>query len=165
MALEVRVKLLEGPGLEDIYNIESTLIGNVENGGLELYRKGADLPYANYPWQTIKEVDGNVRGTITKKKLLFISFENETVLDLEVLDKQNIREIVADVIAFKTAAEQKNPKGGMERAVESLHKAKAAIGDAIVQAKGVALGKISSAKSGFKGGMDKLKDKKDKKHK
>lgn len=157
MTLDFPVKIINGPGLEDILNFNAILSGNIEAGVLELSRQGADLPFSNWPWQELKSFDSAEKGKISKKKYLFVNLTNGSTIELELLGKINLKEVVLDLQAFKNAAEAKFPKGGMERAVESLQIAKKALLDAVGQMKSVAMGKLSAVKSGLKNGLDKVK--------
>lgn len=161
MTLELPVKIIKGPDLDEILNMEAVLIGNLDTGALEVSRKGADLPFKIWPWQRLREISGGERGKLSKKKFLYLLMIDNSKIEFEILGKSNIKEIIADVTAFKNTAESKFPKGGIERAVESLQKAKEAFLDAVSQVKGLTIGKLATARSSIKTGINKISKKED----
>ena len=135
--------------LEEIEGVQGSVLGNLENGNLELYRQGrkdetVDLPFFAVPWQKIKDFDVTEQGTLSKKKILAVTFIDGKQLNIEIQEKAEVKSILADCIAFKKSAEEKFPKGAAEKAVESLAKVTEALGEAfgkgLERAKGLSKG-------------------------
>jgi hypothetical protein len=150
MALNYKMKFNKfTKELEEIEGVQGTIVGNLENGNLELYRQAkkdekVDLPFFAVPWQKIKDFDVSEQGTLSKKKLLLTKFTDGSQLDVEIQEKAELKSILADCIAFKKSAEEKFPKGATEKAVESLAKVSEALGEAfgkgLERAKGLGKG-------------------------
>ena len=136
MALNYKMKFIKfTKDLEEIEGVQGSILGNLENGNLELYRQGrkdekVDLPFFAIPWQKIKDFDVSEQGTLSKKKILAVTFVDGKKLELEIQEKVETKSILADCIAFKNSAEEKFPKGATEKAVESLTKVTEALGEA-----------------------------------
>ena len=135
--------------LEEIEGVQGSVLGNLENGNLELYRQGrkdetVDLPFFAVPWQKIKDFEVTEQGTLSKKKILAVTFIDSKQLNIEIQEKAEVKSILADCIAFKKSAEEKFPKGAAEKAVESLAKVTEALGEAfgkgLERAKGLSKG-------------------------
>lgn len=137
LTLNYKVKFVNGTNLEldEIEGVQSVLLGNIENGNLELYRdvdksNKADLPFFATPWQKIVNFNTEEKGTIGKKTYLQVDFQDEKKFRLELQEKISQKDLLADCIAFKKTAEEKFPKGSSEKAVESLAKVTEALGEA-----------------------------------
>ena len=135
--------------LEEIEGVQGSVLGNLDNGNLELYRQGkkdetVDLPFFAVPWQKIKDFEVTEQGTLSKKKILAVTFIDSKQLNIEIQEKAEVKSILADCIAFKKSAEEKFPKGAAEKAVESLAKVTEALGEAfgkgLERAKGLSKG-------------------------
>lgn len=151
MALNYKMKFIHlGKDLEEIEGVQGTIVGNLENGNLELYRQPmkkdetVDLPFFATPWQRIKDFDVTEQGTLSKKKILTIKLVDGKTLEVEIQEKTEVKSIIADCIAFKKSSEEKFPKGATEKAVESLAKVTEALGEAfgrgLERAKGLSKG-------------------------
>ena len=136
MALNYKMKFVKyTKDLEEIAGVQGSVVGNLDNGNLELFRQAkkdekVDLPFFASPWQKIKDFDITEQGTLSKKKILSIKFIDGNQMDLEITEKAENKAILADCIAFKKSAEEKFPKGAAEKAVESLTKVTEALGEA-----------------------------------
>ncbi len=150
MTLNYKMKFLSlGTELEEIKGVQGNVLGNLDNGNLELFRQGkkdekVDLPFFAIPWQKIKDFDITEQGTISKKKILNLKFIDGKQLEIEIQEKVENKTILADCIAFKKSAEEKFPKGAADKAVESLSKVTEALGEAfgkgLERAKGLSKG-------------------------
>ena len=150
MALDYRMKFVGyEKELEEIEGVQGTILGNLENGNLELYRHGkkdenVDMPFLATPWQKIKDFDITEQGTLSKKKILITKMVDGKQLEVEIQEKVENKTLLADCIAFKKSAEEKFPKGATEKAVESLTKVTEALGEAfgkgLERAKGLGKG-------------------------
>lgn len=150
MTLSYKMKFLSyGKELEEIKGVQGNVLGNLDTGNLELYRQGkkdekVDIPFLAIPWQKIKDFDITEQGTLSKKKILNLKFIDGKLLEIEIQEKAENKTILADCIAFKKSAEEKFPKGAMDRAVESLSKVTEALGEAfgkgLERAKGLSKG-------------------------
>ena len=150
MALDYRMKFVGyEKELEEIEGVQGTILGNLENGNLELYRHGkkdenVDMPFLATPWQKIKDFDKTEQRTLSKKKILKTKMVDGKQLEVEIQEKVENKTLLADCIAFKKSAEEKFPKGATEKAVESLTKVTEALGEAfgkgLERAKGLGKG-------------------------
>ena len=152
MVLTYKIKFLKfTKDLEEIEGVQGIIIGNLDNGNLELYRQGrkdedVDLPFFAVPWQKIKDYDVSEQGTLNKRKILTAKFIDGKKLEVEIQEKVDLKAILSDCIAFQKSAEEKFPKGATEKAVESLAKVTEALGEAfgrgLQRAKGLSKGLI-----------------------
>lgn len=150
MTLNYKMKFIKfTKDLEEIEGVQGNVLGNLDNGNLELYRQGrkdesVDLPFLALPWQRIKDFDVTEQGTFGKKKILTAKLVDGKTLEIEIQEKTEIKSIIADCIAFKKSSEEKFPKGATEKAVESLAKVTEALGEAfgrgLERAKGLSKG-------------------------
>lgn len=155
MALNYKMKFNKfTKDLEEIEGVQGTVVGNLDNGNLELYRQArkdetVDLPFFAVPWQRIKDFDVSEQGSFNKKKILIAKLTDGKNLEVEIQEKAEVKTIIADCIAFRKSAEEKFPKGATEKAVESLTKVTEALGEAFGRG-------LAKAKGLSKGLMDKV---------
>ena len=135
MVLNYKMKFLKGFGeLEEIEGMGGIVLGNLDNGNLELYRvvknEKNDVPFFASPWQKIDDFDVVEKGTIGKKKIMTVKFKDQKIMELEINEKDEVKALLSDCIGFMKSAEEKFPKGATEKAVESLAKVSEALGEA-----------------------------------
>ena len=94
LALDLPVKIISGSGLDEILNFDAILSGNLDVGVLELSRQGAELPFINWPWQQLENFDGEEKGRVSKKKLLYIKLTDNSSIQLELKGKHNLKEVI-----------------------------------------------------------------------
>lgn len=150
MTLNYKMKFIKyGKELEEIQGVQGHVMGNLDNGNLELYRQGkkdenVDMPFLATPWQKIKDFEITEQGTLSKKKILNVKMIDGKQLEVEIQEKAENKNIMSDCIAFKKSAEEKFPKGATDRAIESLSKVTEALGEAfgkgLERAKGLGKG-------------------------
>ncbi len=118
--MEYKVKIITGPMMSELEGMSARMVANVDSGVLELYREDGELPFAGYGWEEIEDFEGEERGKIGKKRILRVFIKGNKLLEVEIVKKRDIQKVVSDMLAFKKAAEQKNPKGGIKHSFESL---------------------------------------------
>ncbi len=118
---EYKVKILDGPGIEEVIGMEAIMLPNLEKGYLELKRVGGEIPFEGYGWNEITDITGEEKGTFSKKKIIkiYLKKKNKPV-QLQVDSKLSVKEIVSDLIAFINASKEKHPKGPLQESFESL---------------------------------------------